>query len=483
MYGISSIVARMLNYLLTPYLTRVLTDEEYGVVTGMYAVIPFALVALTMGLETGYFRFAGRAGSGEERRALFSSTWGAVIAAAAIFAVAAWYFTPWIAPVMGPGVHPSFTWVVAGVIAVDVAGSIPFCHLRERRRVGRFVMLKIVSVVVNAALCVFFYSALPALAEGGWLAWAWDEAFMPGYVFVANLAASAVTFALLCRSLDGARPGFSWRVLRPVLVYSAPLLAGGIAGTANEFIDRLMIEFLMPADVALSTLGVYGAVVKIGVILPLFVQVYRYALEPYLLSGFKREEFARVNAAAMKYFVIVSAGLFLGITLFADLFALLLGKEFRGGMKILPIVLASNILSGIVFNLSFWYKQANRTAFGIVITVTGLLFTLVLGVLLVPSLGYTGAALARLACEIAMVITSYALNRRYYPVPYDLRRIGEYALAAALLAAAGTLAAAGAGWARYPLNALLCAAFCLYATRREGINVITFVQSITRKRS
>jgi O-antigen/teichoic acid export membrane protein len=472
----------MLNYLLTPYLTRVLTGEEYGVVTGMYAVIPFALVALTMGLETGYFRFSGLSRTEGERRALFSSTWGAVLVAAVVFAVVASCFASRLAPAMGYGDHPSFVWIVACVIAVDVAGSIPFCRLRARGDAKRFVMLKIISVMVNAALCVFFYSALPLLAAGGgWISRAWDASFMPGYVFVANLVASVVTFALLCRSRDVARPGLSWRVLRPVLVYSAPLLAGGIAGTANEFIDRLMIEYLMPADVALSTLGVYGAVVKIGVILPLFVQVYRYALEPYLLSGFQREEFGRVNAAAMKYFMIVASGLFLVITLFADLFALLLGKEFREGMKILPLVLASNILSGVVFNLSFWYKQANRTVFGIAITMTGLVFTILFGILLVPTLGYTGAAITRLACEVAMVIASYALNRRYYPVPYDLRRIGEHALVCGMLVGAGLLARDLADVARYPLNALLCGIFFLYATRREGIQVISLLKSIMKK--
>jgi O-antigen/teichoic acid export membrane protein len=466
----------MLNYLLTPYLTRVLTEEEYGVVTGMYALIPFALVALTMGLETGYFRFAGKAGSEREKQRIYSSTWGAVIAASALFAVAAWVFAPGIAPVMGYGDRASFVRLVAVIAAVDAASSIPFCRLRERGEAGRFVVLKVISVVVNAALCVFLYSALPLLSQG------WDEGFKPGYVFVANLVASLVTFAFLCRMPGSGRPGFSWRVLRPVLVYSAPLLAGGIAGTANEFIDRLMIEYLMPADAALATLGVYGAVVKIGVILPLFVQVYRYALEPYLLSGFKREEFERVNAAAMKYFAIVAVGLFLGITLFADAFALLLGKEFRGGMKILPLVLASNVLSGIVFNLSFWYKQANRTAIGIVITLSGLAITIGAGLLLIPALGYTGAATTRLACEAVMVVVSYALNRRYYPVPYDLRRIGEYALVGALLCGAGLLAGGCATWVRYPLGALLCGAFLLYAVRREHLPVVVIVKSILRKR-
>jgi O-antigen/teichoic acid export membrane protein len=482
-YGISSIAARMLNYLLTPYLTRVLTADGYGVVTAMYALIPFAIVMLTMGLETGYFRFTGMARTDAERRDVFSSTWGVVCLAAAVFVGLVACFHPSIAPVLGYAENPSFVWMVAVIIGLDVAASIPFCRLRERGRAGRFVVLKTVSVVINVLGCLFFYSVLPALAarHGGIFARAWDASFLPGYVFVANLVASAVTFLLLLPSCRGAWPRLSWRVLRPVLVYSSPLLVSGLAGTTNEFIDRLMIEYMMPREIAMSTLGVYGAVVKIGVILPLFVQMYRYALEPYFLSGFKREEFARVNAVAMKYFIIIAVALFLGITLFADLFALLLGKEFRGGMYILPVVLVSNILSGVVFNLSFWYKQANRTRFGITITVTGLVFTIVFGILLVPRLGYFGAAITRLICEAVMVLVSYRLNRKHFPVPYDLRRIGEYVLAGALLFGAGTLTGEWAAAVKYPCNLVLWGLFCLHAARREKIDVIALAKSIIKR--
>ena len=384
---------------------------------------------------------------------------------------------------LGYAGNSSFIWITGIIIGLDVASSIPFCRLLEEGRAGRFVILKIVSIGVNALLCLFFYSVLPVLATR-WeiLAWAWDPGFMPGYVLVANLIASAVTLLLLLPSCRGAWAVPSWRTLRPVLVYSAPLLVSGFAGTANEFIDRLMIEYLMPREIALGTLGIYGAVVKIGVILPLFIQMYRYSLEPYFLSNFKREEFARVNAAAMKYFIIVAIALFLGITLFADLFALLLGKDFRGGMYILPVILVSNILSGIVFNLSFWYKQANRTRFAITITVTGLVFTIIFGILLVPSMGYVGAAITRLICEVVMVATSYRLNRKHFPVPYDLRRIGEYALAGALLFGVGTLTAGWDAVAKYPCNLLLWAIFCIHATRREKIDMFALVKSITKRK-
>jgi O-antigen/teichoic acid export membrane protein len=478
-YGISSIAARMLNYLLTPYLTRIFSEEGYGVVTFMYALIPLALVVLTMGLETGYFRFAGAARAREERRALFASAWGAVSLLAGLLVVVVTCFSTSIAGMLGYAEHPSFIWLVGLIIGLDVVMAIPFCRLRAEGRAGRFVVLKVVSVVINVALCFFFYSGLPGLAaRGEFLAWAWNPAFAQGYVFVANAVASAVTLLLLLPGA-GTWPRLSWRVLKPVLLYSLPLLVSGIAGTANEFIDRLMIEWLLPVEIARASVGVYGAVVKIGVILLLFTQMYRYSAEPYFLSGIKREDFTRLNAVAMKYFIIVSIAIFLGITLFADLFALIIGRDFREGMYILPVVLVSNILSGIVFNLSFWYKQMNRTRFAIMITGTGLVFTLVFNVLLVPRLGYFGAALARLACEVAMVVVSYRLNRVHCPTPYELRRVGEYALVGALLFGAGLLTASAPAAIRYPCNALMWIAFCLHAARREKIDVMSMITSIT----
>jgi O-antigen/teichoic acid export membrane protein len=467
-YGISSIAARMLNYFLTPYLTYILSPKGYGVVTVMYALIPLALVLLTLGLETGYFRFAGRAADGREKRALFASTWGTVCLLAAVFTAAVVWWAPGIATIAGYGEHPSFVWIVGIIIGIDAVTALPFCKLREEGRAGRFVVLKVVSVVINVVLCLFFYSVLPGAAgKAEWLAWAWNPGFGQGYVFVANAVASGVTLLLLLPS-TGTWPQLSWRVVRPVLIYSLPLLLSGIAGTANEYIDRVMIKALLPADVADASVGIYGAVVKVGVILLLFTQVYRYSAEPYFLSGIKREEFTRMNAEAMKYFVLVSIVIFLGITLFTDAFALLIGKDFREGMYILPVVLVSNIVSGVVFNLSFWYKQSGRTKFALAVTGTGLVFTAVFNVLLVPSLGYFGAALARLACEVAMVTMSYRLNRRYSPTPYDTRRIGEYALAGAALFGAGTLTGKWPALLMYGCNAALLAAFCLYAAWREG---------------
>lgn len=472
-YGISSIVARLLNYLLTPYLTYfVMTSEEYGVVTDIYALIPFALVVLTMGMESGYFRFAGQAADESARRRVFATTWGATSAAALLFLGIILLFSSPIARATGYSATPSYIWITAAIITLDVITAIPFARLRQQNRALRFVVVRLGSVAVNLGLCLFFYNLLPRLAQGGGV-WAslWIPEYGAGYLLVANLAASIFSLAVLLPSCDGVLPRVERKLFIRILLYSLPLLVGGIAGTANEFIDRQMIKYLLPEDIALGQLGLYGAVVKIGVIMLLFTQMYRLAAEPFFLASFDKEDFKAVNAEALKYFMIVSVAIFLGIALFSDLFAYIVGPGFREGIGILPVVLVSNILSGVVLNLSFWYKQAGRTWFAIIVTGTGLVFTVVFNVLLVPRLGYFGAAWARLICEGAMVVLSYMLNRRYCPTPYDLGRIGEYILLGAAFYGAGTLTRGLPAAAMYGLNGAMVIIFALYALRREKIDL------------
>mgnify|MGYP003290668959 CR=1 FL=1 len=481
-YGVGTIVPRFLNYLLFPYLTRLMTTGEYGVVTDLYALIPFALVVLTMGLETGYFRFAGKAATERERKEVFETTWGAVSLFALLFFAAALLFTPALARIMDYAEHPSYIRLTAAIIALDAATAIPFARLRQQGRAKRFVALRLLSVAVNLALTVFFYSALPALASRGADAGMYDPAFGAGYVLVANLLGSAVVWIGLYPSCRGARPRIRPKLLRAVMLYSLPLLISGIAGTANEFIDRQMIKYLVPAG-AMAQLGVYGAITKIAVVMMLFTQMYRLAAEPFFLADYRKSDFVAMNAAAMKYYVMASMFIFLGIALFKDLFSLIVGADFREGIFILPVVLGANVLSGVWLNLSFWYKREERTQLAVWVTFTGLFFTVVMNVALVPALGYVGAAWARLASEAAMVGVSYWLNRRYYPTPYDLRRIGEYvALGLGVFFASAVFAR----WlpvrgAEYAVNGVLFGLFGLFAVRREHIDVGRLLRSVVKR--
>ncbi len=474
-YGISSVVARLLNYLLVPYYTRIMTPAEYGVITDIYALIPFALVVLTLGMESGYFRFAAKAEGVEERKGVYATTWGATLSAAAIFLAVVLLFEGQISGVLGYAGKP-YVWITAAIIFLDVAGAIPFARLREEGRAMRYVAIRLLSVIINIGLCLWLYNAQPECF--GFFATPTD----PAYAFVANLIASGVTFILLLLSCRGVAPRIERKRLKTIFLYSLPLLVSGIAGTANEFIDRQMIKFLMPAEESLAALGIYGAVVKIGVVMLLFTQMYRMAAEPFFLAEFKRDEFKNSNAEVMKYFVIVSLVIFLIITLFSDIFALIVGPDFREGMYILPVILVSNALGGVVLNLSFWYKQTGATKYAIWITGTGLLFTVVFNILLVPTLGYMGAALARLLCESAMVVVSYRLGQRHYPTPYNLKRIFFYVVVAAILWALSLLTAELSMWAKYLCNSAMVVTFVVIAIRRERINVGGLVRSILRRK-
>ena len=477
-YGISTIVVRFLNYLLTPYYTRIFDQGEYGIVTDIYALIPFALVLLSMGMESSYFRFTTRAEEEggdvkEGKRKVFASTWGLTSLNAIIFFVAVLLFNMPISRAMGAAyvAHPEYVTIVAAIVMLDVCAMIPFSRLREQGRAMHFVLLKALSVLLNVTLAIAFG-----------IAGLYSTTFGVGWVLIANLIASIVTLIALLPSTDRVIPRIDIQLMRKILLYSLPLLISGIAGTANEFIDRQMIKYLTPEATAMAELGVYGAIVKIAVVMTLFTQMYRLAAEPFFLAGFKKEEFKEANAASMKYFIIASMLIFLTITLFSDLFALIVGRSFREGIDILPIVLLSNILAGIWFNLSFWYKREEKTKYAMYITFLGLFVTVALSFVLVPKMGYRGAAWVRLVAEAAMVVMSYTLCMRHYPIPYDLKRMGEYFAvgAGAYLLSVFCVEPLGGVWA-ITGNFILLTLATYYAIWREKIDVKGLLRAIIRK--
>lgn len=477
-YGISTIVVRFLSYLLTPYYTRIFGQETYGVIGDVYALIPLALTLLTMGMESSYFRFSAKAEAAggdvkAAKRKLFATTWGVTSLAAALFFVVMALFRNGIAAAMGEVYvrHPEYVVWVGLVVLFDVWACIPFSRLREQGRALLFVGLKAMSVVLNVVLAVAFGFAGLFATEFG-----------VGWVFVANLIASAVTWLVILATVDRTVPKINWALLAAVFAYSLPLLVGGLTGTANEFIDRQLIKYLVPEG-AMAQIGVYTAITKIAVVMMLFYQMYRLAAEPFFLSNFKKTDFVQMNAAALKYYVMVSMLIFLGISLFRDIFALIVGRDFREGIFILPVILGANVLTGVWLNLSFWYKREERTSLAIVVTGAGLVSMLVFGFWCIPLWGYYGAAWARLASETTMVAVSWWLNRRFYPTPYDWRRIGEYVVVALAVFAAceAVTACADNKLLTYAFNILLFAAYAAYLVRRERIDLAAMVRAALKR--
>ena len=474
-YGSSTILGRFLSYLLTPFYTRIFGTETYGIITDVYALIPFALVLLTLGMESGYFRFTAKAEAAggdvaAAKRRIFTTMWGITSLAAAIFfALVAIFVTP-CAELMGQAyvAHPEYVVIVAAIVFFDVVGAIPFSRLREAGQALKFVGFKTANIIMQVGFAVIF-----------WAVGLFETEFGVGWAFVANLLASAITTVAVTIS-GRAVPKIHWALLGAMFAYSLPLLLSSIAGTAGEFIDRQLIKYLVP-DGAMAQLGIYGAITKIAVVMTLFTQMYRLAAEPFFLANFRKEEFVAANAAAMKYYMLASMIIFLGIALFRDIFALIVGSNFREGIYILPVVLGANVLSGVWLNLSFWYKREEKTSYALWITLSGLAASVIAGFVLIPRYGYYGAAWSRFIAEVVMVSVSLTLNRIHFPTPYDFGRIAEYvAVAMAIFFVAEYIPTEGRV-AGYIVSTILFVLYLLYAVKREKIDVVALVKSILRR--
>ena len=476
-YGISTILGRMLSYLLTPFYTRIFVEGEYGIITDVYALIPFALVVLTMGMESSYFRFAAKAeaagGDVEQgKRKLFATTWGITSLAALLFFVVIALFRNEASALMGADyvANPSYVVIVAAIVMMDVMACIPFARLREQGRAKTFVVFKLLNIVLQVLFAVVFWG-MGLFASG----------FGVGWAFVANLLASVITLGAVLMASGGVSLRIDRGLLGLIFIYSLPLLLSGIAGTANEFIDRQFIKYLVPEAVAMGQLGVYGAITKIAVVMTLFTQMYRFAAEPFFLANYRKEEFKAMNAAALKYFVMVSMFIFLGIALYRDLFALIVGKNFRQGIDILPVVLGANILSGVWLNLSFWYKREEKTKYALWITLIGLAASVGFGFLLIPRMGYYGAAWSRFAAEVVMVAVSIVLNKLYYPTPYQFGRIVEYVLLALAIFFVAEWLPVTNMVLRYTLSTIFIVVYLGYAVWREKIDLRGMLNHILKR--
>lgn len=451
-YGVSAILSKFLNYLLTPYLTRILSDEVYGEVSLYYGLIPFANVLLTMGLTTGYFRFAAKCTSDDEKRELFSTVWTAVSMLSVVaFAIAA-TFSDTIN-------YSDVRWymvVTAALVMVDNINAMPLASLREQGKASYYTVVNVASVVINVIMCWALYTFITgATAEAGW-------------VLVANLIASTVSLAMLLPSaMRMCARRISLTVLRKIALYSFPLMVAGIMGVASDFIDRQMLDMMLPEEVAKSQVGIYSAVAKIAALMVIFRSIYSLGAEPFFLQNFSKEDFRRLNAEALKFFTIAGLAIFLFISLFESMFAPILGKSFRVGMTIVPLLLLANLFSGILVNLSFWYKQAGKTSIAIWVTICGLVVTIGLNYILIPVYGYEGSAWTRLAATLVMVVMSYVLGQIFYKIPYNLKRIGTYfALALGIYALSHYTATLSVGL-QYSANFLLILCYALFAIKKE----------------
>ena len=408
-YGLSSIVGRFLNYLLVPLYTATLSAAGggYGVITNVYAYTALLLVILTYGMETTFFRFANK--EGEDPQRVYSTALLSVGATSLAFAVLVVAFVGPISAAMGYADHPSYVWVMAVTVALDAFQCIPFAYLRYKKRPVKFAALKLANILMSIALNLVFFLALPAWYEStggeGLVGRIYSPEVGVGYAFYVNLFCSAALMLLLVKELTGFRYVFDRALLRRMLTYAWPILVLGIAGILNQTADKILFPYVYRGADAHAQLGIYGAASKIAMIMAMITQAFRYAYEPFVFGKAKDRDNRETYAKAMKYFVI--------FTLLA--------------------VMAAEIMMGVYFNLSFWYKLIDKTIWGAWFSGAGCLVLILVNVLLVPRYGYMACAWGGFAGYGTAMLLSYFVGQKHYPINYPVKDIMLYVAVAAVL--------------------------------------------------
>lgn len=425
-YGLSSILGRLLNYLLVPLYTRVFETGEYGVVTQFYAYAAFLNIVFTYGLETAFFRF----NQTENNRPQVYSTAliSLLLTSGAFFLVITFFADPiaasFVAADQLDSRLPLYVIWFAGILAADAITAIPFARLRQQNKALRFAMIRLINILLNIGFNLFFLVVCPkwiALHPDSWMTSYYDPSHGVGYVFLANLLASLITLVLLLPELRHVTAGFDRGLWKNMLRYALPLMVAGFAGMVNETFDRIMLPRLVAdPSTALDQLGIYGACYKLSILMTLFVQTFRYAAEPFFFSQAGKEDARMIYARVMDWFVLGCAFIFAGVMLFMDVFQVFIGEKFRSGLPVVPILLFANLCLGVYLNISIWYKLTGKTGWGAWFSLLGAVVTIVLNFLLIPEMGYEGAAWATLICYAAMMIVSYLVGQRFYKVPYDI---------------------------------------------------------------
>lgn len=426
LYGMGIVLPRLLNYLLlTPFYTRIFATNEYGIVTELYAYVVFLLVVLTYGMETGFFRYAS---NGEKKENVYTSILTTVFITTIAFIGLVFLLINPISAGLGYHNNPEYIKWLALIVAIDAFTAIPFARIRLYNKPVKYAVIRIIEVVVNIGLNWFFLYYCRDNSESALVKSVYNPDIGVGYVFISNLAASFVKLLLLIPEIFAVVKGyFDKKLLRIIFKYSYPLLIAGLAGTVNEALDRVLLKHLLdPLSDPMAQLGIYGANYKIAVLMTLYVQMFKYAAEPFFFSKSQQIDAKQLYADVLKFFVIPGLLIFLGVMLYIDYFKLFIGIDFRGGVGIVPLILLANLLMGIFFNLSIWYKLSNKTLIGALLIIIGAVITVVVNVLFIPKFGYYASAWGHLLCYSIMVILSYRLSLRHYRIPYDFKRILFY---------------------------------------------------------
>ena len=419
-YGLSSIIGRFLNYLLVPLYTAQLSAASggYGIITNIYAYVALVLVLLTFGMETTYFRFTNKTHT--DSQTVYGTTLITVGSISLAFAVLVLLFLSPISQLMGYGEHPDYVGVMAVTVAIDSFLCIPFAHLRQQKKALKFAALKLLNIAVSILLnLIYFY-------------------YMDGkdvaYAFYINLVCTVMLAVCLITEYTGFRWKLDTKLLRTMLGYSWPILILGVAGILNQTADKMLFPYIYKGDDMWVQVGIYGACSKIAMIMAMITQAFRFAYEPIVFAGVKDKDQHEMYGKAMKYFIIFTLLAFLLVVGYMDILKYIIrNQDYWVGLKVVPIVMAAEIMMGVYFNLSFWYKVIDKTIWGAIFSGLGCAVLLAVNIIFVPRYGYMACAWGGVAGYGVAMLASYFVGQKYYPLDYPMKDISFYVVLAFIL--------------------------------------------------
>lgn len=437
-YGFSNIFGRFLNYLLTPLLTTVFGPEKYGDISILFASAAFLQIVYTYGMETSYFRFSNH----HPEKLVYNTGVTTLTITSVVLTALLIIPVQSLANYMAIGSHPEYIKYVLLIVALDTMAVLPFSKLRHEGRPRKFAFLKVLNILINIAVVLFFLVWCKGQHEKG-ADNVWSLLYNPaidiGYVFIAQLIASAVTLLLLWKELSSFSFSFDKTLVKEMMIYSAPLVIVGFGGMINETIDRFMITALHTGtpDQARAANGIYSANTKLAIVITLFISAFRMGAEPFFFKQSTEGQAARTYARVMKFFVLTCCFCFLSVMLFLDIWKYFMGvkkhPEYMEGLKVVPWLMMGKIFLGVYYNLSIWYKLTNKNLMAAYVTIAGAAITIVLNWLLIPRIGYMGCAIASFICYGFMMVISYKLGQKHYPVPYAWKKLTAYVVICVLL--------------------------------------------------
>ena len=433
-YGLSTILARIINFLFVPFYTRLLTPSSYGVVTEFMAYIAVLQVVLVLGLETGCFNFANR--EGVDSRKVYSNALAAVFGTSFSFLAFLVLFRDGIASALGYQGFGNCIIYIGGILALDCTTAILFAKLRQEHKAFRFAIFKTVKILTETAanmILFFWYPSHVSPAMSAFISPTPDFT----YVIFAIFISSAICGLLFIPDLVKFSFKFDAKLLRQMLAYSIPLMIAALPGIVNDFLDRILFRYFdTDPETWRSSLGIFQAAVKLSVIMNLFIQMFRFAAEPFFFQRARDKGSKQLYAIVMEFFTAFCGLILIGVFLYLDIFSLIIGKDFRSGMGVVPVMLLSYMLLGMLFNVSMWYKLSGKTNMALWITLAGLAVTIIVNVAFMPKFSFWAAAFGHLASYLVMFVISAVLGAKYYPIPYDWKRILSLMLSMALVCAA-----------------------------------------------